>query len=231
MFKETIIKYAGIDYSGRKSLNDAENIKIFNGFSEDLKNRLNCAILFSDESNDQINQRIASNIEIIGKENEVGFILGGKDYPFHSTLLEGLFEGIQVSDREKIFKEIIESGEFKENIQNLSGIQIQFKYILIDKENVLLTSTDMPEEIERVRLELGHIYEKCGLKPIKMKNILHLSIARISKLPQNKEEALKNYKKDMIGLRHKISSDPIILEVSAVSFKSAYDLLTSNNIK
>src|SRR3989344_5470868 len=100
-------KYAGIDLAGRLALWEKGGIQEFAGFPESLKNRLNVALCFTTDSEDQIKTRVIEPVKEIANELSIGFIIAGQDYPIHTTLMEGLYEGGNPQEREHEFSQVI----------------------------------------------------------------------------------------------------------------------------
>jgi len=221
------LKYAEIDLAGKNSLNKAE-IKRFEGLDESLKNRFISALQFSPESEKEVERRITSEMAKIAVEFGISFTLAGKDFPLHSTIGEGLYEGKDDSEREEIFDQTHGDKKLDDILSRISKEPIEYKYLLLDKGNVILSAIKIPEEITAARSELASFYQEKGMKPLLMENILHITIGRMNEIPEEgKEESFEGYKKKMIALRHAISSDPIKLQVSGVFDGETYGFLRS----
>lgn len=222
-------KYALIDLAGRGAINE-RNIQEFAGFSEDLKKNFTGVMEFTPESQQVVQKRILSRIQEIGTECGIGLLLAGRDYPLHATILEGrLQEDLgDVGLRDEAFTSIGESEGFKQAVVQLEGLNLEYKYLLIDKGNILLTAIDIPDQIVKAREALADVYKEQGLAPRPMDNILHISLARIAKIPkgENATELLKKYKEEMIKLRHLVSADPLMLRVFSISSGSSFEILT-----
>lgn len=226
---EVFEKYAKIDISGRKSL-DNKDIKEFKEDPEGWKNGFSVVLLPDEESTRVINDRIISKIEKMEKELGIQFSLSGRDSRLHSTVLGGQFEGSgddRDSARNRAFTTLKEQISQSGLAETLKGQEIEFKYVLLDKGNILLTAVDIPEAVSRAREELATAYSANGVKHISYENILHMSVARISGLPEDPEK-LKEYKKRMIELRHEISSGPLMMRVKDIYSGDALEVLKSD---
>ncbi len=217
-------KYAEIDLIGREALDRAE-IKPFEGFGENIKNRFIVALQFAPESEKVLETRVTSEVERIGRESGIEFFLAGKDFPIHSTLGEGLYEGGDVPRREDIFREVHQDEKLKALTERKRGERLIYKYLLLDKGNVMLTSVEIPEDVGKIREELAAIYAGHNLKPLRIENLLHVTVGRITKIPDGGAEQFREYKKKMIELRHRISEDPLRLEVKKMSDGPSYEFL------
>lgn len=212
-------KYAGIDMKGRERIKSAD-FKIFTGFDESLQNRFLTAAEFSSDSINLLRERVLNELIEIENSLEVTFAMAGRDFPIHSTLMEGLFENTQMEDRANIFDELSK----KINIE-INGSEIAFDYVLIDGGNLLLVAKDIPSNILEIRDKLYEDYSAEGAKPMSMENILHISLARIIDLPADFDS--EEYTKTLIGIRHAISSDPLVLTVENVVKDQTYSYLTA----
>jgi hypothetical protein len=217
--------YAKIDLAGRKALEKAE-VNKFEGFGENLKNRFISALQFTPESEKEVEKRIIDEVEQIGKELEINFILAGKDFPLHGTIEEGVYAGKDNTEREEIFEEIKKAKELKLFEESILRESISYKYLLVDKGNIILTAVEIPEIITNMREALANFYANHNLKPIVLRDFLHITIGRMVEFSEEeKTEKFKEYKQRMIKLRHAISSDPLNLSVSCLFGGSTYDFL------
>jgi hypothetical protein len=219
-------KYAKIDLEGRKALKKEDSVNKFEGFSENLKNRFGTVMIFNEESKKLLKESLIDKIESISKETEIDFALAGRDFPIHSTLLEGLCDDEKTS--KAVFEKIKGNIELIEVINSLNNLEVEFKYLLIDKGNILLTCINIPKEILIARGAINKILEENGLKPLQLNNILHISIARMTNFPAIEQgQKFNEYKEKVVKLRHEISSNPIKLKISEVLAGSSFDFLTS----
>lgn len=219
-------KYAGIDLAGRKSLNLESGIQEFPGFPEGLKSRFSLLLRFTSGSEQEVKDRISGPIQDIGRQLGIGFIIAGRDYPLHSTLLEGLYEGQDAVVRDKLFESLSKNPEIAKITNGLLGERLIYKYLLLDKGNLLLAAIDIPAHLINFREELAELYRGSGLKPLPLDNLLHISLARMVQLPEeNRQSKFNIYRKQLTQLRHDISSNPLSLEVVSLSASSAFDLL------
>lgn len=218
-------KYAGIDRAGTAALYQEGSIKEFPGFPESLNNRFNVSLLFTPDSEAEFKRRVTDPLREIGNELGIEFYLASRDFRIHSTLLEGLYEGTDTNEGQNKF-ERIKANQTVQSLDNLVGKTLQYKYLLIDKGNILLTAIDIPEWVLKARTDLSRVYSEQGLKPLNMTNILHISVGRMTQLPsKDRAEKFKTYRQEVAHLRHQISSSPLVLEVGTVSRIPPLELL------
>lgn len=219
-------KYVGIDHAGTQALYQEGAIKEFTGFPESLNNRFNVSLRFTPDSEALFRQKVADPVAAIGKDLGIEFFLASRDFHIHSTLLEGLYEGLDPTERERKFKQLRASQAVDVVVRQLVGKKIEYKYLLIDKGNLLLTAINIPDWVLTTRADLAKAYTSQGLKPLLMTDILHISTARITRLPtEDRVSKLRKYKQRIAGLRHQLSRNPLTLEVGAVSTVPPLDLL------
>lgn len=232
---EILRKYAKIDIFGRKAIKQKSIIEHKN-FPESLKNRLNFSVCFNENSIERLDENLISKLRSLENYLGIKMIIAGRDFPLHSTILEGLFESkinepADDADKRKnnIFSEIINDQEFINNlIKKLSNQNIDFKYLLIDKETLILTADEIPEAILEIRKKLEEKYKDKKLKPLLMENILHMTISKITQLPDD-EENLEKYKKEIINLRHEVSANPLTLTIENINIGNSYEFINQLN--
>jgi hypothetical protein len=218
-------KYANIDRVGRKALSEGE-IQRFEGFPGDLKNRFNVAAQFAPASEREFVERVTGPAKEIAAQLGIDFMVAGEDFPIHSTMLEGLYQGDDDAERQKLFADLQKDAGFQDRINALNGLEVPYKYLLMDKGNVILNSVEIPDDILELRQFLTKYYAEKKLKPLAMDNILHISAARMVKLPEEEQEkSFAEYRRRMVELRHSISSEPLSLKIDHLHSGSTLQLL------
>lgn len=224
-------KYAKIDLSGRRKLaEDEPDIVEFTGFSPELKKNFSSVLVFSSETERVIQERILDKIHAAGILSNIDFFETPKDYPLHATILEGMSNDDE-QKRQSIFESLVSEGRLDLLFEQLKGIELEFKYVLIDKGNILLTAIDIPQVIFEVRRLLAQLYEEAGLTVRPLENILHVSIARMKSTPKgaDAQKLFLEYKNKMIELRHNISMNPIRAQVVDIKKVPVYNFLTKQD--
>ena len=220
-------KYAKIDRAGREALKHEGEIKKFEGFGEGIKRKFSTAFLFSVESEQELQSRILAPLEQIGNEAGINFYLAGRDFPIHSTVEEGLYQGSEESEMNALFSRL-SSDEQRVLAEQMPARPLVYNYLLMDKGNVILTATSIPDEIIELRRKLSDFYTKHGLKPLPINDLLHITIGRMTELPASSpKEQFERYRLAMIRLRHEISRAPLELSVSQFYTGSSFKFLQS----
>jgi hypothetical protein len=216
--------YARKDIEGRQAVREGR-IEDFAGYPETLKNRFVSVLRLGLKSRLEIEQRVVQPIESLADELNIELIFPGRDFPLHSTIADGIFEGTGEVDRSRIFAEISNNAELRRQLGRLHGVDIQYKYLLVDKGNLILTCSEIPPVVSEIRDAINKIYTSHGLKPVSFQNILHMSVARITRQPDMERlEKLRVYQKRLIALRHDLSQNPIVVRVEGDTMTSAYEL-------
>ena len=209
----------------------AGGYKEFTGFTDALRNRMNASVSFTQGSDAQVSARIASIIAQRGGKLDMDFLLAGRDFPIHSTLLEGLIPDSDQSRRESVHNQTQETVARLPQVTGLVGQSLIFDDLLVDAGgNVILVAKDIPAKIKDARKALADDYQTRGLQPVfsgttlhtAMDDILHISLARPTKIP---DDVHKTYYDILAELGVEVSKNPLELQVAQVFTGSAWDLL------
>ncbi|OGZ01641.1 MAG: hypothetical protein A2946_02100 [Candidatus Liptonbacteria bacterium RIFCSPLOWO2_01_FULL_53_13] len=220
-------KYARIDLEGRKVLREGRGR--INEFPlaealEGWKHTFSITAEFDSAANQEIQRRILDILANMENELGVSLLLASRDFPLHATIQNGIFEGEDGAKEKKIFQELAGDEGIIQSEKEITGIFVIFKYLLIDKGNILLTASEIPEAIIEARNRASHEYMAKGLRPLPMEHILHLTLARIvGKPPQGAEKAFNDYQQRLVQLRHAISASPISARIEKVKKGRASD--------
>lgn len=215
-------KYANINRNGKEAVRNEDIVK-FEGFPESIKNRFISAVTFDEHSSSQLESRVLSKLKELEDKTGIEFVMALRDYPLHSTLMEGEYKGDNQDERDELFERLTDDLPL-----DIQGLKLQYDYVLIDKGNVLLVAKTIPEEVLKARESLKNFYGDSGLKPLLLENILHCSLARIKSLPA--DFAPDKYTKELIDIRHSVSNldEPLVLTVGRVVKGNSYNFLTQN---
>lgn len=169
-FHAMLAKYAAIDARGRDALYDRA-VKPYPGFSKDaLSKRLGVYLIF--ESNPYLAQlfRLLAGLE---DRHGIRFLLAGRDYPLHMTVLEGTARALPSADM------LLAVQKEYESFVDLSAA-VPMRYLLADT-NTLLLCADYHGwlGLEGIRLALELVYRELGLQPHLIEDIYHSSLARV----------------------------------------------------
>lgn len=225
-------KYAEINRAGRNAIREGA-VNEFDVIPEQLKNRFNISLSLEKNSEEILKKVVLSKIEELERQSDIKLFLAGRDFPIHITVLEGLLKNPSLyekvlGERESVFNEIKDDEKLRNELsRTLLENPIDFKYLLIDKGNIILTSIDIPQPLLEARESVSDRYTESNLKTLPMKNILHMTISRINKLPTNEKDLLL-YEQEMLKLRHVISKNPLQLTPGGFYMDSTYNILTKS---
>ncbi len=211
-------KYAEINTKGKERL-VVKNFELFTGFPLSLQKRFITAVEFSPESTAAFDRQVKATLEEIERAFKLKFALAHRDFPLHSTILEGLNEEALDTSTET-FSELQKEAELE-----WSEHEITFDYILLDGGNLLLVAKEIPDFVLEAREQLAETYTEHAMKPLLIKNLLHATAARITELPDDFDPIA--YRSAITELRHSISSDPLVLTINGTAQDRSYDFLTA----
>lgn len=215
-------KYAKNDLAGREAY--------FEGAPKVLVERpsqwgtdFSINLLFTPESEARIRD-IADRIDRIGSKLGIEFLLAGRDYPIHSALQSGWFDG-PPSERSETYDRIYDDAYMRASTLNM--LTLSYKYLLTNESAITLNAVEIPPEIKGFRDETVAKAQSESIRPQNMENILHVSLARFTRVPEDVEErkqVMQKLTQELIKLRHEISSSPIQADVGRVFFGHVMDV-------
>ncbi len=229
--EQTILqKYAGIDFDGRNTAKQGQ-LETFRGFPPSLANRMNVSLLFDEESQELVKREVMKPLDNIDHDTGINILLAGADYPIHTTVLEGEYEGNDTNERQAIFHNLQHSGSVDYASRNLTDLSLEFNHLLIDKKGgIILTAVCIPQEITDTRDRLTSLYQEHDLKVLPQHNILHITVGRVIGLPLDREEsqnAQVRLEDSIVKLRrYEISPHPLTLQVASIYKGSALNLIS-----
>ncbi|HEY4498885.1 MAG TPA: hypothetical protein VJH94_02355, partial [Candidatus Paceibacterota bacterium] len=177
----------------------------------DLIQRFNCSVRFDDSVLNLF--RVLQEVSDSALEGNVALLLAGVHYPLHCTLGEGLTSDGSVAPDEFIF----DGGAHE-----LIGEEWSFSELVVDKGNLLLAASEIPNLVLTVRVSLEAFYTRMGLKPMPIKDLLHISLARIR---SGGKEGIRTYAYGLLQMRNLVSRNPIRFRVNRIYTGSAKKLL------
>lgn len=202
-------KYAKNDLKGRKAFNE-DGVKEFGEWPEKWKTEFSTVLVFDEATEKLIEEQLISKILAKGQELGFEFAIAGRDYPMHSTLQPGMFEGDQDA-RTEAYEKMAADTKVAETAEKLAGKEIEYKYLLTNADSITLNSTAIPSEVREFRESIDAAGKANNVAVGLWKDILHISLMRITHLPEeNREAKMAEFKKFLIDLRHEISSKPVI---------------------
>ena len=222
--KDILKGYARNSVSGERNLGGGR-ITVFPSkehWDKSWRDGQTTLLTFDGPSREEVNARVTQKVLEMGRKYGIEFWLADDTYEMHSSLTF-IYPGHDITDKERtdLYKKIEADPETKAVLERMSGpIKLDFKYLLINGNNITLNAVEIPESIVSFRRSMGRILAKYNLPVIHtLENFLHITIARIKKLPtENYEERMKQFRKELRALRHEISKNPIQLETTGKIF-------------
>ena len=204
---------AARDYFGRKTLDSGE-FKIMEGPDSRWDKACSTSCVFDEASEALLKERVTNKLEAIADELGIKLFMSGRDYPVHATPHYGFHAETDKAKRDAIFKQVYADPNFKKSTEAIPGKTITFKYLRIHNGILTLDAAELAPELEKVRSEFDRASREHGVSPISRDNIIHISIAQITDVPEeDRAEIFSKFKGELIKLRHEISSSPIEMKV------------------
>lgn len=226
----------------------AGTVEPFKGYGEDLRNRFNVSIRYTLAYDQLIRQRILNNVTGVAQQLGIDFMIAGKhssdSYPLHTTLLEGLYlKEDSTTPISRLVKDGDDPFHFFKSYMDLDMIshsniwdiflpflrcdrKLKFDSVLIDKGPILLAATEIPQEIIDIRGALSEIYSLYGLKTLPLNNLLHITLARMTKVVD--QSNVEEYIYKMEQIHKQIVNDPLELSPYGLYTGNSLTLLTSH---
>lgn len=216
-------KYAGILKEGLSAL-ARRAVEEFPGFLG-LEDRFNVSMIFDPSSRAVFEQRVAEPITRIEEDLRLEFLIGDRDYPMHSTVLGAGCR--DESMRTLRFWRALNNPRLSAVSNQLLNLCIEFDQFLFNaKGAILLAASFIPPVVIEARQQLQSYYQEQDLEPSDMRNILHITAARATILPQKEDrEGWLEYKKQLLSLRNLILVEHLQLTVGSDFMGRVIDLL------
>ena len=197
--------YAGINVKGRESLKK-QKVPEFKGFPEDFERRLNLGVNFNEGTE---------------KETGIKLYIAIRDFTLHASIMQGkMSEDVNKEIQDRKYESLLNTDyEIQETANLLRNLNIDFKYLLLDdKGTIILVSTEIPDQVPEARKKINESYKQNEIQGLPI-DILHITIARVRELPDEKtrEESFKKLDYLLRNLRLQISSDPIRATIEDVN--------------
>lgn len=230
-FGPPVDKYVSITRGGIVNLRTAENLSSleFKGYPA---NRFGIYLEFSPEAVDILNQRVVNPLATAAQELGVNFIWAGRNFPFHSTILEGEYKGKNPQEQANIFRELKVNSQLEQVAQELGEIQtVGFQFVAgLDRAGAMVLGiSPIPPLVEQAREDAGSVYQNAGLSPRSMDNIFHSTVGRITQLPQADTEEirkrLEDFSEEIRLCRREVFQNPLVLPVGKVVCSPVTDFL------
>lgn len=151
-----------------------------------------------------------------GKERFAGkLFLADRDFRLHATIGEGTLPEARIGEREHAFHDVAKAIEMRHpDLNNLCGTRIVFNYAAFDGTNIILTSLQPPQNLPQVREKLAAICRECGLTPIVIENLFHITAARLmSPVARERREAFIEMVEE---LQWALTQAPLTLTVARI---------------
>lgn len=217
-------KYSNITSSGLQAFHEG-TVEPFKGFVG-LENRFNVSLKLGELTSTADFNLLLDELDKIKHFSGAFFIRAGTEFynfPIHSTILEGLYEGTNSDERNEIFQVIKDDQRIDEVRSTLPANSVVFDHLLPSKETILIAASKIPDSILNARNILTGLYTEHGLRPLAMDNILHSSMARMIQLPR--QDLSDQFVARLMSLHQDLQINPITAGFDEVFVGTAHQIL------
>lgn len=170
-------------------------VKLFHAFPLNTPDRFNVSIVIEGLLGHQFARQVRDAARNLGLK----FILAGTDYPLHSTMRDGLWEGTSIENRDLVFAAV--QKEIGSGLSKFPPPRMEFTDLVLDASgNLLLMSKRMPDEVLRLRTYLDLVCGRHGLKPLPLDNMFHCTLLRLRDVPENAPDSLQAYRDEIVKI-------------------------------
>lgn len=170
----------------------AGKVPLFVGFPPELNRRFITAIRFKEATSWPLMTRIMLRLITLEHALDLQFFLAMRDFPLHSTLMEGVVDGD--SSCCEVFQTLLQDPVLTRLRSSLDGETINFPYLALDKAgNVLLVAEEIPDAVAGFRENIASVYQRYGLKPRIIEGLLHITIARVVEFPSSNPSQIEDF--------------------------------------
>ena len=201
-------------------------IPLFKGFPTTLNRRFITALRFKENTAWSITKAIVLPLDRLEYELDVAFFLAQRDFPLHSTLMEGLTE--EESPYLPHFYSLKRNSELLSLRSTLRGLEINYSNLVLDKSgNILLLAEDIPDVIPASRKMLARLYREHRLAPLPIHDILHITVGRVMQFPNENPAHIAEFLEEFGTIAKSIMRSGLPLVVSSeTTGENSYEFLT-----
>ncbi len=143
-----------------------------------------------------------------------GFFLAGRQYPIHSTIAQAKYVGgdSMPGSHHFVFDRLKTDPRMRDYFLQLLGTRIIFDTLVLNKSDIMLTASEIPDKILKVREELNELFSEYKLLPLKIENLLHITVGRICRVDKDKaQQQLQLFVKVFSSLKEYIKTYPFVM--------------------
>jgi len=204
------------DLAGRKTLDSGE-FKTMKDLDPRWDKACASSFIFDEATEAGLKERVADKLQKIADGLGIKLFLVGRDYPVHAAIQYGFTEQKDADKRSAQYENVYADAELAKSTQSTLGQMIEFKYLRIHDGIITLDAIGLSPELLKMREEFNRAAEENAVTPITRDNVLHISIAQLTDVPeQDKKRIFGELKQTLIKLRHEISAHPIEMKIDHV---------------
>ena len=204
------------DITGRKTRNFGE-LKSIKDLDQRWDKACASSFIFDEATEAGLKERVVNELQKIADGLGIKLFLVGRDYPIHATIQYG-FTGQEDADKRSAqYGKVYADAELAKSTESALGQMIEFKYLRIHDGIITIDAIGLSPELLKMREEFNRAAEENAVAPITRDNVLHISIAQLTDVPeQDKKRIFGELKQALIKLRHEISAHPIEMKIDHV---------------
>lgn len=213
----------------------------FRGFDRERASSIYAFYLELDpESQAEIMERVVEPLRSIAQNNGIDAVFPNHgDNISHVVFDAARFVNLDPNEKLNLATNLDHNLYFNMICKILSGLDFPMDALVIAPTSYICPSEFTPElyPLEKARRLIGKIFgknyddsqeEPRGLSTIDYRDILHSSVARITKIPQDKSQ-LRDFRRDAIeGVSRPLKSSPISISVARAFYEISTDFITEN---
>lgn len=210
--EEVLTNYAKADLGGWKAYNEGK-FDTVGTLVPNFEQNFAISFYFNESSEETIRSIAQHVVDIVEKYGGEAEPIGTEKFPIHMTIANGRFWTDDKEEQQRQHQAMYEEAFKASDAEKLEGTTLEAGYLLMRPDSVILTIPEIPPAIKRMREEVVKSAAAHGIsdpmdpkKPLGPRpGFLHLTLVRFRKLPEN-PEARAAMKKDLVSLRHELSS-------------------------
>ncbi len=189
------------------------------GFKREWENRVTLAVTFTPESN----QRIWAMASGYTEETRLMCLVGDRDFPLHTTIVEGGLEEVIRPNRFPLTFNALRNA-----LKGcLGGVEIHFNHVIHDgRGTILLASDQIPPIFANARTLAKTVFTESGFEPLRL-DILHCTALRITD-PEASDAKLSTIiaiQEKVNDIDRKLRKNPVVARIGGVVLAQTYQFL------
>ena len=182
---------------------------------------LAAAAYFTNESEAVIENNILSPLRKLCEESGMNYWWASTDFPLHVTFLSATKQDeaghkIYGPKTDSFYEPVKNDPRINEQLRRLKDIQLTFKDVILNGNNIILAARDIPDTVTDFRKRVSTLEIEHGLSARPRYDILHITIARLREV-QNDPVKRSEFIRRFTLLKRVIRQTPLVLTIGTPS--------------